>query len=318
MKIKVSTLVVGAIIAVEIAFLSYSTQVMSTEQNEILILSLSLLPLALAVIYLLEPKLHISEKVVTLPSLPPLKLKKEIEKEEAELKPRQEFVLPSLEKLRSDSAIFEKYSAGGQPAKPKPVQKKEAPLSQVRKRPEIISLVPQTLQISEPTTGRAQLPTITPRGLIKAPQAAPKEKFATIVPQMIKTEAAPKPYRMLEKLPDEELDIKTLISKAKGMKYSLVGWWPLGWSRVITDPDLPEQFWKIHKGKISKGVLMGYDSESKQFVAWVANVTDGKFTKINEMVRTKNQEELITSVKKIMKESDFQEAEAAQEIGGEQ
>jgi len=190
-------------------------------------------------------------------------------------------------------------------------------------------IVPKT------TTFAAQSPrkvsTIVPIGIIKPQDTGAKEKFTSIVPHSLGSDIPPggKPIpqmfarksseplseisRGFEFRPEDKVDYEVLKAKVKGMKFALVGWWPIGWSRVITDPELPAQFWKLQEGKIVRGVLMGYDTENKQYVAWMARVQDGLFTEVNEMARSDSEQSLINHVKALLKEVDFREAEAAHE-----
>lgn len=196
----------------------------------------------------------------------------------------------------------------------------------------IDGIVPKTPSFAAAATRKVS--TIVPIGMVKAQEVGSKEKFASIVPHSIGIEkpipAGGRPIpqmfarksseplseipRDFEFRPEDKVDYEALKSKIKGMKFALVGWWPLGWSRVITDPELPAQFWKLQEGKIVQGVLMGYDTNSKQYVAWMAKVQDGLFTEVHEMARSDNEQGLIDHVKELLKEVDFREAESAHEL----
>lgn len=300
--------VLGVVLAVEVTLLLLTTQVPTeVDQVGIFIVSFCIFPFVWLAFYLIEPTAPtVKQDIVAFP---------------------QEMPTAPVAFAPPAAPITEVRPAAVQLTEqmlkthetPKTPKKETTPFSDVRRRPEIISLVPRSAEISSTPATRTQVPTIVPQGMIGPPEAGSIEQVTTIIPgslALIKKQGPP-PSRKIELLPEELLDINKLLDKAKGMKFSLMGWWPLGWSRVITHQDLPAQFWKLHEGKIVKGVLMGYDMESKQFVAWMARVDNGVFTEINEMTRADSEDNLVTRVKQLMKESDFQEAETAQEISGE-
>jgi hypothetical protein len=146
------------------------------------------------------------------------------------------------------------------------------------------------------------LPTIVPAGLIKPPSSAPTERFRDIVSQQL---AAPSPEtrrRALESIVPTGLDYKELAERAKGIKLSLLGWWPMGWSRVTLESGAPPQFWKFDKGRLVAGVFVGFDDEQKEYIVWTAESAGGVFKNIRERARCSSEEEVVARVKDIVKE----------------
>ncbi|MFN4133898.1 MAG: hypothetical protein ACK4GQ_05995, partial [Candidatus Hadarchaeales archaeon] len=192
-----------------------------------------------------------------------------------------------------------------------PVEKTDI-FSKIRRKPEIVKLVSSTKDTTVSTT--TPVPTIVPKGMIKPPEVGPKEKFPSIVPRKVE-QVVPIPLTPKKPTfgPKEEIDYTTLLTKAKGMKYSLIGWWPLGWSRVITYPDMPAQFWKLEANKPSRGIIVGFDENSREYVAWGATALDGVFRGIHEIARDESQEKLMAKVKEMMQKIDLFEAEEAEE-----
>ncbi|MEW6592834.1 MAG: hypothetical protein AB1305_04045 [Candidatus Hadarchaeota archaeon] len=313
----------AAVISVEFILLSLSIQAKSaSEQNGLLMFSVMLLPLVVGIISLTwtpppkpvaKPSLELRPFTIPKPGASPTKAPKAVAKagpvKITEAKHSWETPLV----VRRDT-----LAVGGGVG---PVEK-----------PKLTEgLVPKTVAIFS-TTPTKPVPSIVPSGIVKPEDAGPKEKYASIVPRSAgaKTpiasrptivpqltgksqEQLPKVSRRLEFQKEEKVNYEALKVKAKGMKFSLTGWWPLGWSRVITDPELPAQFWKLQEGQVVSGVLMGYDVESNQYVAWMARIQDGLFSDVHEMARSNNEQDLIKRVKELLKEVDHREAEHAHE-----
>jgi len=161
--------------------------------------------------------------------------------------------------------------------------------------------------VTPPSTGEPYrpppVPTIIPAGLIKPPSSAPTEHFREIVPQRL---AAPSPEmsrrRTLESIVPAELDYKELAERARGIKLSLLGWWPIGWSRVTLDSGAAPQFWRFDKGKLVAGVLVGFDYDRGEYIVWTAESAGGVFKNIRESARCGSEEEVMARAKALMKE----------------
>ena len=310
-------------ILTEFALLWLALQPASTsEQLGLFVFASAIFPLVCAALFLIWPQtIGIKPQPQAAPPPPPAAQKIE--------------VLPSA--MATKKAIGRLGTEGSQEAKhsweyPTAVRTDTIPL--IKPEPEehpatLDGIVPKTATFATATPHKVS--TIVPISMIKPQDVGSKEKFASIVPHSVGSDIPPggRPIpqmfrrksseplsdipRDLEFRPEDKVDYEALKEKVKGMKFSLVGWWPLGWSRVITDPELPAQFWKLQAGKIVRGVLMGYDLESKQYVAWMARVQDGLFTEVHEMARSDGEQALIDRVKALLKEVDFREAESAHE-----
>lgn len=152
-----------------------------------------------------------------------------------------------------------------------------------------------------------------PKVAIKPPTVTPKlipfvKKKPVATSPIAPKPAAPTPPPPPQPVPKKEeiIDIKVLFSQLKGMKYTLVGWWPLGWSRVVASPDHPAQFWKLDRGKPVVGVFMGYDNEARKYVAWTGKIENGVFVEIKESARADHEEDLLKQVKEIMEKTDLE------------
>ncbi len=293
----VCPLVVAIAIELWLIWLSFGASTFQ-EQMGLILFSTSFFPLVLLILFILYPS-EFKELIASLPlpSLPP--------------KPSVQSSTPSAEPTSQSKAATPRPGSVPPGA---PTKKLPDLASQIRRKPEIIKLVSGSPEkdASLPTT--RSLPTIVPKGLIKPPATTGPEKFTTIVPKQIleKPPATPK-HRRLDAPPERPIDLQTLISKAKGMKYDLAGWWPLGWTRVIPRPDLPAQFWRMKRGKPTHGLLMGQDRETGEYVAWVATVRDGVFRGIFEALRAKSQKELVERAKGLMKRIDMEQAALAED-----
>ncbi|MEW6222274.1 MAG: hypothetical protein AB1476_02990 [Candidatus Hadarchaeota archaeon] len=325
---RVINLAMAGVISVEFVLFWLSMQAKSaSEQSGLLLFSVMLLPLVAGVIFLTwapppkpvaKPSLELRPFTIPKPGVAPTRAPKAVAKAGPVkiTEAKHSWETPLI--VRRDTLAI---GGGGVGPVEKPATSE--------------GLVPKTVAIfsSAPTK---PVPSIIPSGLVKPEDAGPKEKYASIVPRSAGVKApiasrptivpqiSAKPQEQLEKVSrrlefhkEEKVNYEALKVKAKGMKFSLTGWWPLGWSRVITDPELPAQFWKLQEGKVVSGVLVGYDVENSQYVAWMARIQDGLFSDVHEMARSNNEQDLIKRVKELLREVDHREAEHAHEAAEE-
>ncbi|MEM2192796.1 MAG: hypothetical protein QXG38_04200, partial [Candidatus Hadarchaeales archaeon] len=215
----------GVILCIEVLLVFFSFLVESTSQAmELVAFSISLAIFTIVGISMFFPRVRVEEIEVAPP-------------------------VPSQSSPPAGSGSLPVKPAPGQvviappPAVQRPTPVKAAGVfSKIRRKPEIVKLVSSTEDTTVSTL--TPVPTIVPMGMIKPPEAGPKEKFPSIVPRKVEQTVLVTPVPKRQTFaPQEEIDYETLVTKAKGMKFSLIGWWPLGWSRVITYPDMPAQFW---------------------------------------------------------------------------